>query len=95
MAAGVADQIKALAFVLAVTETVWPTAACVVDAVSVIASAFEFDLLQANKNADKTNELKRAFFIIDFFKRMFLICCNKNTDAELLINRWVIKNIFF
>jgi hypothetical protein len=66
--AGVADQLNVFTFVLAVTETVCPTATCVAEAAKEILLLSEFDLLQANKTVAGISRLKKAFFIIDFFE---------------------------
>jgi hypothetical protein len=65
VAAGVADQLMALALVLAVTATVCPTATSVELAVNDTEVSLLFDLLQATNAAASTIELKRAFFIND------------------------------
>jgi hypothetical protein len=62
----VADQLSALVLVLAVTVTVCPTVACVVDAVKLIVLSVELDLLQATNTSIAAAALKMAFFIFDF-----------------------------
>ena len=72
VAAGVADQLKAFTFVVAVTETDCPTATSVDDAVNEIALESVFDLLHADTTVTISKELKRAFFIIAFLVKAFL-----------------------
>jgi hypothetical protein len=56
----VADQLKALALVLAVMVTVCPTATCVALAVNDTVVSLLLDLLQAISTAASTNE--KGFF---------------------------------